>query len=236
MAQLKDTTVTGDLNVSGTIKTNGSQISTSDLSDGANLVKGPASSTDNAIARFDGTTGKLVQNSGAYIDDSGNVGIGKNNPSEKLHVVGNIAVSGTVDGRDVSVDGAKLDESVEVTSGVVYKKFAKTLNITSTSNTVTLFTVPSSKVAFMGFDEPKIVIHSYGSLAANDAVVRLTYKSHSGDAITQDISLDKMGSAPYYNVLAIAASPKIMGPGAVTMSVVTAGTSGTVLIKGEVTW
>lgn len=40
---------------------------TSDLS---NKVVGPASATDNAIARFDSTTGKLVQNSGVTIDDS----------------------------------------------------------------------------------------------------------------------------------------------------------------------
>lgn len=39
--------------------------------DGA--VIGPTSSTDNAITRFDGTSGKLVQNSGATIDDSGNL-------------------------------------------------------------------------------------------------------------------------------------------------------------------
>lgn len=39
-------------------------------------VVGPASATDNAIVRFDGTTGKLVQTSAVYIDDSGQVGIG----------------------------------------------------------------------------------------------------------------------------------------------------------------
>ena len=38
-----------------------------------NMVGGPASATDNAIARFDGTTGKLVQNSGVEVDDSGNI-------------------------------------------------------------------------------------------------------------------------------------------------------------------
>jgi hypothetical protein len=36
-------------------------------------VVGPASSTDNAVARFDTTTGKLIQNSLVIIDDSGNV-------------------------------------------------------------------------------------------------------------------------------------------------------------------
>lgn len=35
-------------------------------------VVGPASSTDNAIARFDTTTGKLIQNSTVTIDDNGN--------------------------------------------------------------------------------------------------------------------------------------------------------------------
>ena len=34
-------------------------------------VVGPGSSTDNAIARFDGTTGKLIQNSVTTIDDTG---------------------------------------------------------------------------------------------------------------------------------------------------------------------
>jgi len=36
-------------------------------------VVGPASATDNAVARFDTTTGKLIQNSTVTIDDSGNI-------------------------------------------------------------------------------------------------------------------------------------------------------------------
>lgn len=36
-------------------------------------VVGPSSSTDNAVARFDGTTGKLIQNSAVTVDDSGNI-------------------------------------------------------------------------------------------------------------------------------------------------------------------
>ena len=36
-------------------------------------VVGPASATDNAIVRFDLTTGKLIQNSGVTIDDSNNL-------------------------------------------------------------------------------------------------------------------------------------------------------------------
>lgn len=40
---------------------------------GAGDVVGPASSTDNAVARFDGTTGKLIQNSSFVVNDSGEV-------------------------------------------------------------------------------------------------------------------------------------------------------------------
>jgi hypothetical protein len=40
---------------------------------GSGDVVGAGSSTDNAITRFDGTTGKLIQNSSVIIDDSNNV-------------------------------------------------------------------------------------------------------------------------------------------------------------------
>lgn len=42
---------------------------------GTGDVVGPASSTDNAIVRWDGNTGKLIQNSVNLIDDSGNTSI-----------------------------------------------------------------------------------------------------------------------------------------------------------------
>lgn len=41
--------------------------------------------TDNAIARYDSTTGKL-QNSGVIVDDNGNVGIGTGSPATALNV------------------------------------------------------------------------------------------------------------------------------------------------------
>lgn len=56
--------------VGGTgISTSGSGSTVTVSSDGT-LVVGPASSTDNAVARYDGTTGKLIQNSGVIINDS----------------------------------------------------------------------------------------------------------------------------------------------------------------------
>lgn len=54
---------TGVAFVGGTLSATGS---------GGDVV-GPASATDNAIARFDTTTGKLLQNSAVTIDDAGNI-------------------------------------------------------------------------------------------------------------------------------------------------------------------
>ena len=50
---------------------------------GSGDVTGPGSSTDNAVARFDGTGGKTLQNSGCTIDDSNN-----------MTVAGDLTISG----------------------------------------------------------------------------------------------------------------------------------------------
>ena len=59
-------TVTADTNV--TLPTTGTLVTSTDL---AAKVTGPASATDNALVRFDSTTGKLVQDSALRVDDFG---------------------------------------------------------------------------------------------------------------------------------------------------------------------
>ena len=78
--------IAGNLNVIGIIKTNGTQISTSDLSDGSVLVKNTGTSTDNAITRFNSTTGKVVQNSPATLDDDGNIAGLKDTSTETVTI------------------------------------------------------------------------------------------------------------------------------------------------------
>jgi len=65
-----------------------------DVQDISGKVDGPASSTDNAVVRYDGTTGKLVQNSGITIDDSDNV-----------IIPGDLTVNGTT----TTINTANLD-------------------------------------------------------------------------------------------------------------------------------
>lgn len=64
----------------------------------AEALAGAGASTDEALVRFDGASGSLIQNSVVILDDTGN-----------LSGLANITLSGTVDGRDVSGDGTKLD-------------------------------------------------------------------------------------------------------------------------------
>lgn len=73
---------------------------------GGGDVSGPASSTDHMIARHDGSGGKTLidyTSNPPTISDTGDMNIDGDLDVE------NIVVSGNVDGRDVSVDGTKLD-------------------------------------------------------------------------------------------------------------------------------
>lgn len=70
---------------------------------GTGDVVGPASATDNAFARFDSTTGKLIQNSSATLNDSG-----------APTFVGSVAISGT------SVSGADIKLYEDTDNGTNY--------------------------------------------------------------------------------------------------------------------
>lgn len=74
-------------------------------STGGGDVIGPAGATDNAIARYDQTTGKLLQNSLATIDDSGSVNI----PS----------------GQYYKINGAALTQD-NIGDGTTYKQYSAT--------------------------------------------------------------------------------------------------------------
>lgn len=77
---------------------------------GGGDVVGPASSTDNAIVRFDSTTGKLLQDSSVFIDDSGNLTVGVTAPtnSSQFQVTGNSQLSNTDNFRTVALTAGSL--------------------------------------------------------------------------------------------------------------------------------
>lgn len=62
---------------------------------------GPASATDNALVRFDTTTGKLGQNSGAILDDSNNLRIGGAGSGPKITIGSGDGSTNTYDAKSI---------------------------------------------------------------------------------------------------------------------------------------
>lgn len=118
-------------------------------------------------------SGKLDVSSNLYVDAGGNVGIGTGvrTPSQKLEVVGNIAVSGTVDGRDVSVDGSKLDGIAVGAADTTSDSWSGTTDVTMTSGKVGI-----------GTTSPNRKLHTKDTTADNVLVI------DSGDGSTQRYS------------------------------------------------
>jgi len=81
---------------------------------GGGDVTGPVSSTDNAIARFDLATGKVIQNSSVTIDDSGNLLSGSN-----ITTTGTTTISGPTISATTTVVTPALRVSTSPTAGYV---------------------------------------------------------------------------------------------------------------------
>jgi hypothetical protein len=95
-------------------------------------VYGPASATDNAVARYDGTTGKIIQNSAVTIDDAGNVGIGSSSATNNLNISKNITggtsanaigITGAIQS-DVTANGILILSSPTVAAGATVTALA----------------------------------------------------------------------------------------------------------------
>lgn len=123
-------------------------------------VVGPASSTDNAIARYDGTTGKLLQNSNVTIGDSDTVdGITQLNV-DNLRLDGNTISSVNTNGDiNLSPDG----------TGLVLSPNTMVLNSTTGESTITIGGVTL---------DTALIVHSVG---ATD-LAEITFERHSDTA------------------------------------------------------
>lgn len=139
--------------------------------------------TSDIIARIGAdTTGArfLVRNSSDVIllsvDGTGDVRIGTGTPSEKLDVVGNIAVSGTVDGIDIATDVAANTAKVSnVTTNLSLGTLTSTtIDVNSSDGTnATLVEADTTNAGILGSDK-------FDEIVANTA--KVTNANHTGDA------------------------------------------------------
>lgn len=104
-------------------------------------VVGPGSSTDNALVRFDGTTGKLVQNSAGVLSDAGVL-----TGLTGLTSSGSITFSGLTAGRvTYAGTGGLLQDSANLT----FDGTTLTANALTVSNAVTLSGGTANGVAYL---------------------------------------------------------------------------------------
>ena len=106
---------------------------------GTGDVNGPASATDNAVARFDGTTGKLIQNSVVTIGDTGNIaGVG-------TLAVTDLTDSSLTSGRVIYAGtGGNLVDSANLT----FNGTTLTANALTVTNAVTLSAATANGVMY----------------------------------------------------------------------------------------
>ena len=155
-------------NANKVLSLNGGATDVEWTSNGAGDVVGPASSTDNAVVRYDGTTGKLVQDSGVTIDDSGN-----------LTVDGLI---GTINGTDIDMDSVasgqlKLDGAGYAAAialnaqGVNLYTNSASRDVIFGTNEVERMRIDGSGNVGIGTASPG----SYGKLTVNDTAAKSVY-------------------------------------------------------------
>jgi hypothetical protein len=106
--------------------------------EGAGDVVGPGSATDNTVARYNSTTGKLIQGSGVTIDDSNNVAatgftgtldgiLGSGSPAAAS--VTTLGLGGELSGADNVVSRVNLKDYGEVTQALGSAGGTRTVNL-----------------------------------------------------------------------------------------------------------
>lgn len=131
-------------------------------------ITGPASSTDNAITRYDGTTGKLVQDSLATVSDTGVVAaddyvftdVNFNTISTKQSVA-NIASTGVSDGLVLSIGTPNTTFSLSAGTAVfstnVGSAMVKRITIAAQLNQTLTF-LSTNLVTYIGLDNTGTII------------------------------------------------------------------------------
>lgn len=143
------------------LQTDGSGNTTWASPAGSGDVVGPASATDNAIARFDGTTGKLIQNSAVLIADttgiiSGTQGVTFSGSTSGTLALKSAAVAGT---NTLTLPAGTTDFSATGGTGQFVKQ-------ASAGAAFTVSTVPISEVAGLGTGVATALAVNTGSAGA----------------------------------------------------------------------
>jgi hypothetical protein len=181
-------------------------------------VVGPASATDNAVARYDTTTGKLLQNSLVIIDDTGSV-TGVNALTAQSLTVNNNATLGSSNTDTLAVNSritTDLDPNTDAahdigTSGRNWRDGFFSRNLQA-----------EGKVVSPHLDA---LNSAGGSLRNSSGTAQLQWGAGGGNNISVDVAININPANAQ-----VAISPS--GTGSVTINPATAGTMNNIVIGG----
>ena len=161
-------------------------------------VVGPASATDNAVARFDGVTGKLIQNSVVIVSDVGDIftptliNIGNAAPTNTQELSIQSSVAGTIGTYILNTNGAGGSRQAVATNGT---GDAWTL--------FSIFSVTDWSIGLDNSDSDKFKISANATLGTFDAITidvatqATTIVSTLISSAGQIVKLTTPGAYPY---------------------------------------
>jgi hypothetical protein len=162
-------------------------------------VFGPISSTDDAITRFDGTTGKLVKNSTVILDDNSNIS-GANN----MLLSGNLSLKNSLilEESGVGTDTVTIQSPSTLSSDIslILPSDVGTLNqvLINSSGTLSWYTIPSP-----GGADTQVQFNDAGSF---NATANLVFNKASGTLTTTNIAIKEPVNS---NVVTIQSPPTL---------------------------
>lgn len=146
---------------------------------GTGDVVWPGSSTDNAIARFDSTTGKLIQNSSATVDDSGNVSIA------------GLTTTGTIElGNATDTTISRVSAGVIAVEGVTVPTISSTSTLTDKRITKRVVSTTQSATPTINTDNGDIFTITGLAQAITSFTTNLSGTPVAGDMIMIQITDD----------------------------------------------
>ena len=209
-----------------------------------NLVAGPASATDNALVRFDGTGGKTVQGSGITVDDSGKVTFGDVGASAGLELGSSgprvMSGTGSPEGVVTAPVGSMWTDEAATTGAIRWIKD------TGTGNTGWVVEYGDTGIRDLtASDTPHVnTTVTYFQVRRQGTAVTLNYYQATSSSVNDVLMFDALpvGFRPTHNITAIrnrggvlSASDQIVwdirSNGQVYYS-----SAGASTMQGEVTW
>ena len=216
-------------------------------------VVGPASATDNAIVRFDLTTGKLVQNSGVTVDDSNNVTLpaqadlrfADSDSSNWVAFQAPATVASNVTWTLPAADGTANQVLVTDGSGTLSWATAATGNVTAVGNNAftganTFFNATGQTFAQATANDGIVLQGRAGGSASYRTTFTTTTLSASRTVTLPDANIDfstGLGVAQGgTGATTLTANNVILGNGTSAVQFVAPGSSGNVLTSNGTTW